>query len=69
MIRLPQHDIVVLYNKGDATMALDLIDIPARFFKAQKRAVERWAKRGKISQAQVIRDLVDAEMEREKERG
>jgi hypothetical protein len=50
-------------------MALDLIEIPARFFKAQKRAIERWAKRGKVSQAQVIRDLVDAEMEREKERG
>lgn len=45
------------------------IEIPARFFPEQKDwLVDRSAKTG-LSQAQILRDLVSAEMKRDARRG
>jgi hypothetical protein len=50
-------------------MKIDFVDFPARFLKEQKRALEKWSRRQKKSQAEILRDLVSAEMKREARRG
>jgi len=50
-------------------MEREYIEIPARFFREQKEWLADKSAETGLSQAQILRDLVSAEMRREARRG